>query len=235
MRKYITCLIGILCIAFTSVCFAGRNEITFFSGDLLSVSVIGKDGKEYQIPGASGHIDLNTVINGHATVGEGKDLPNGEYTAIKYVFKNRFVVAGKVILDDGTEYGSVGGLNASPAFERGRTPSNFIFVDTDGSSEGKDDDGTVWCHINVSGDKYIVTQIDEDAHFTLDENIVKTFGVAIDLRYLWFGKSWPEFSSALYVKDKSKGETAGREDFTLDGNTITAPNMDPPEIIVAFN
>lgn len=235
MRKYITCLIGILCIAFTSVCFAGRNEITFFSGDLLSVSVIGKDGKEYQIPGASGHIDLNNVINAHATVGEGKDLPNGEYTAIKYVFKNRFVVAGKVILDDGTEYGSVGGLNASPDFERGRTPSNFIFVDNDGSSDGKDDDGTVWCHINVSGDKYIVTQIDEDAHFTLDENSFKTFSVAIDLRYLWFGKSWPEFSSASYVKDKSKGETAGKEDFTLDGNTITAPNMDPPEIIVYFN
>lgn len=232
MRKYITCLIGILCIAFTSVCFAGRNVITDYSGRLISISVIDKDGKEYQIPGASGPISLNTNINAHATVGEGKDLPNGEYTAIKYVFKNRFVVAGKVILDDGTEYGSVGGFNASPDFERGHTPSNFIFVDRDGSSDGKDDDGTVWCHIDVSGDKYIVTQIDEDAHLTLDENSGKTFGVAIDLRYLWFGKSWPEFSSASYVKDKSKGETAGSDDFTLDGNTITAPNMDPPEIIV---
>ncbi len=227
MRKYITCLIGILCIAFTSVCFAGRNVITDYSGRLISISVIDKDGKEYQIPGASGPISLNTNINAYATVGEGKDLPNGEYTAIKYVLENKYTVAGKVILDDG-EYGSVRITDGKLIFKKGYAPAPCTWKNLDGPG-GDPDDGFV---SEVSGNKETVT---EDVSFTLKENDVNILTFDITLEYLWFGVApyWNSFSDSEYVKDAAN---AGDEDFTrVDSDTISSPMIDPPEVVISLN
>lgn len=226
MRKYITCLIGILCIAFTSVCFAGRNVITDYSGRLISISVIDKDGKEYQIPSASGPISLNTNINAYATVGEGKDLPNGEYTAIKYVLENKYTVAGKVILDDG-EYGSATGPGGGLIFKKGQPPAPHTWKNSDGID---DDDPTFITE--VSGDRVTVT---EKVPFTLKENDVNILTFDITLEYLWFGVAyhWNSFIDSEYVKDAAD---AGDEDFTrIDGNTISPPIIEPPEVVISLN
>lgn len=238
MRKYITCLIGILCIAFTSVCFAGRNELTSFSGELISVSVIDKDGKEYPIPGASGHIDLSNVINAHATVGEDGDLPNGEYTAIKYVFKNEFHAAGRVILDDGTVYGSTGGFGSigGPVFKKNQTPTMFDYDYQDGGADWG------WCTANVSGGKLEVIETDDEAHFTLDENTTKTFTVGVQLKWLWFGGEpntdmWADFSSSTYIKPAADVTPGPDNKYfgRIDDDTICAPMIDPPEMEKVFN
>lgn len=226
MRKYITCLIGILCIAFTSVCFAGRNVITDYNGRLISISVIDKDGKEYQIPGASGPISLNTNINAHATVGEGKDLPNGEYTAIKYVLENKYTVAGKVILDDG-EYGSATAPGGGLIFKKGQPPAPHTWKNSD---DFDDDDPTFITE--VSGDKATVT---EKVSFTLKENDVNILTFDITLEYLWFGVPyhWNSFIDSEYVKDAAN---AGDEDFTrVDSDTISPPMIEPPEVVISLN
>lgn len=226
MKKYILCLISILCITFTSICFAGSNVITNFSGELISVSVISKDGQEYTIPGATGHISLNNEISVNAAVGEGKDLPAGKYKAIKYIFKNDFTAAGKIILNDGTEYGSNGTINNGPVFKKNTSPSNFSYKYSDGS------DNWGWCSTNVSNGQLAIT---ENKTFSLDENSIQSFNVNITLKYLWFGINgkWDNFDSDMYVKEYA---SAGREDFKrLDADTIAAPFIDPPEMENSFN
>ena len=219
MRKYIICLISILCIAFTSICFAGSNVITAFSGELISVSVIAKDGKEYTIHGAKGHIGLNNEISVNATVGDGKDLPVGEYTAIKYIFKNVFNAAGKVIMNDGTEYGSIGGLQGGPVFKKNAPATTFNYKYANGSENWG------WCSTKVDDRELEVT---ENKSFTLGEKNVQNFKVNVTLKYLWFGEGWDNFDSDVYVKDNA---SAGPEDFKrLDSNTIVAPFLDAPEM-----
>lgn len=223
MKKYILCLISILCIAFTSICFAGSNVITNFSGELISVSVISKDGQEYTIPGATGHIGLNNEISANASVGEGKDLPAGEYKAIKYIFKNDFTAAGKIILNDGTEYGSNGTITGGPIFKKNSSPSNFSYKYTDGS------DNWGWCSTNVSNGQLAVT---ENKNFTLDENSIQNFKVNVTLQYLWFGEGWNYFDSDMYVKEST---SADPEDFKrIDADTIAAPFLDAPEMENSF-
>lgn len=219
MRKYIICLISILCIAFTSICFAGSNVITAFSGELISVSVIAKGGKEYTIPGAKGNIGLNNEISANATVGDGKDLPVGEYTAIKYIFKNDFTAAGKVIMNDGTEYGSTNSLQGGPVFKKNASAATFNYKYTDGT------DNWGWCSTKVGNGQL---EVIENKSFILDEKNVQNFKVNVVLQYLWFGEGWKNFDSDIYVKDSA---SAGSEDFKrLDGDTIVAPFLDAPEM-----
>lgn len=235
MRKYITCLIGILCIAFTSVCFAGKNVITAFRGELISVSVIHEDGTEYQIPGAKGPINLNNEMNAHATGGEGGDLPNGKYVAIKYVFRNNFTAAGKVILADG-EYGSIRSVDVPPTFKKGQSPIEFEYKYPVGSGDWG------WCTTNVSSDGELleVIETDDEAHFTSDET--KTFGVGVQLKWLWFGvendtDTWADFRSSEYVKPEAEVTPgSGNEYFSRsDDDTICAPFIEPPEMEKIFN
>ena len=217
MRKYIICLISILCVAFTSICFAGSNVITEFSGELISVSVVAKDDTEYFIDGAKGHIGLNNEINANATVGDGKDLPAGKYKYIKYVFKNDFTAAGKVIMNDGTEYGSTSGLRRGPVFKKNAPAKTFNY------RYANDEKDWGWCKTVVENGKLVVTTKDG---LILDEKTVQNFKVNVTLKHLWFGKGWENFDSDLYVKDNVVDEYFQR----LDGDTIVAPFIDPPEM-----
>lgn len=219
MKKCMIVFMAVVCMFVSNIALAGRNVITNFSGELVSVSIIDSSGTEHLIPGAKGHIGLGNEILINATVGEGKDLPEGNYTALKYVFKNDFSAAGKVILNDGTVYGSNGTIKEGPVFKKNTTPSNFNYKYSDGS------DNWGWCSTNVSNDQL---EVIENKSFTLDENIVENFKVNVTLEFLWFGKGWNDFDSDRYVKESA---IAGDEDFKrLDADTIAAPFLDPPEM-----
>lgn len=219
MKKYISCLAGLLCLVLANICFAGSNEITYFSGELRSVSLIAPDGTERDL-GMSGHLDLNADISKNIPVGNGSgQIPPGKYKAIKYVFKNHFECAGRVTLRDGV-YGSTGGIMGGPVFKKGQPPAIFTF--DYGNSKG--DWG--WCTTNaVAGGDLEVTEFGD---FTLDETSAKGYSVNVTLAYLWFGHlDWKNFDEDRYVNNPSESECFN---LSADGSTLTAPFIEAPEM-----
>lgn len=221
MKKCMIVFMAVVCMFVSNIALAGRNVITNFSGELVSVSIIDSSGTPHSIPGAQGHIGLGNEILVNATVGEGKDLPEGNYTALKYVFKNDFSAAGKVILADGTEYGSTGAISKGPVFKRNQPPENFKYSYHDGDMDWE------WCTTSVKDGNLEVT---ERTNITLDGDTGKNFNVNVTLKYLWFGVdgAWDYFNEDYYIKNQN---SAGSEDFKrLDADTIAAPFLDPPEM-----
>lgn len=228
MKKYISCLAGLLCFVLANICFAGSNEITYFSGELKSVSLIAADGTERDL-GMSGHLDLNADISKNISVGNGSgQIPAGKYTAIKYVFKNHFECAGRVTLRDGV-YGSTGGIHGGPVFKKGQQPAIFAY------DYGTSSENWGWCRTNaVAGGDLEVTEFGD---FTLDETSTKGYNVNVTLASLWFGRDdWKNFDEGTWVKSwggsGAPPVTVGNEYFYLssDKSTLWAPFVDAPEM-----
>lgn len=230
MKKYISCLAGLLCLVLANICFAGSNEITYFSGELRSVSLIAADGTERDL-GMSGHLGLDTDISKNISVGNGSgQIPAGKYTAIKYVFKNHFECKGQVTLRDGV-YGSTGALNGGPVFKKGQQPAIFAY------DYGTSNDDWGWCKTNaVAGGNLEVTEFGD---FTLDENSTKDYNVNVTLAFLWCGQKddltvWKNFDESSYVITSNSWVDEDHFALSTDKNTLIEPNIDPLELDYSF-
>ncbi len=226
MKKYISCLAGLLCLVLANICFAGSNEITYFSGELRSVSLIAADGTERDL-GMSGHLGLDTDISKNISVGNGSgQIPAGKYTAIKYVFKNHFECKGQVTLRDGV-YGSTGALNGGPVFKKGQQPVIFAY------DYGNYDGNWEWCKVNaVAGGDLEVTEFGD---FTLDETSTKVYNVNVTLAFLWCGRdgdltAWRNFDESSYVISSNSWVDTDHFALSTDKNTLIAPFLDAPEM-----
>lgn len=226
MKKYISCLAGLLCLVLANICFAGSNEITYFSGELKSVSLIAADGTERDL-GMSGHLGLNTDISKNISVGNGSgQIPAGKYTAIKYVFKNHFECKGQVTLRDGV-YGSTHTVNQPPVFKKGQSPASFEY---EYSHSDVGDWG--WCKASLVGGNLEVT---ESGDFTLDENSTKGYNVNVTLAFLWCGQdddltAWKNFDESSYVTSSDSWVDIDYFALSTDKTTLIAPFIDPPDM-----
>lgn len=226
MKKYISCLAGLLCFVLANICFAGSNEITEFSGDLIKVALIAADGTERDL-GMGGHLDLTTDISRNISVGNGSgQIPAGEYKGIKYVFKNSFKCAGQVTLRDGV-YGSTGSIQGGPVFRKGQQPTEFAYD----YGSGSDDWG--WCTTQASAGGDL--EITEHTVFTLDENSTKVYNVNVTLAFLWCGQdgdftAWNNFDESRYVTTSNSWVDVDHFALSTDKNTLIAPFIDPPEM-----
>lgn len=223
MKKILLTLMTILCVALCSICFAGRSEITSFDGELISVSLIKSDGTEVTLPGSQRQLNLSSNFTINAEIGEGKVLPDGDYKAIKYVFKNDFKAAGKLTLDDGSIYGSMATSNVLPKFKKNQSPATFSYK----YGEGEDNWG--WCTTKVENGKLTVT---EKTNFSLKADSIKTFKVNVTLAYLWSGK-WPNFNDTGDITTDAS-DALQNEKYLRVGDIITAPFIDAPEMKNSF-
>ena len=225
MKKILLTLTTILCIAFCSIGFAGKSEITRFNGELLSVALIKSDGTELLLPNSQHRLDLNSNFTINAEVGEGKTLPEGNYKAIKYVFKNNFEAAGKLTLDDGTIYGSTATSNTPPTFKKNQPPEIFSYK----YAEDKPEHDWGWCTTKVENGKLTVI---ENTDFTLNADRIKNFKVNVTLKYLWHGQ-WPNFDDRADITQNAE-QAEQAEQYLINGDTITAPFIEAPEMENSF-
>lgn len=228
MKKYISCLAGLLCFVLANICFAGRNEVTFYSGDLMSVSLIADDGTERDL-GMSGHIAIGTEISKNISVGNGSgQIPPGHYKAIKYVLRNHFECKGQVTLRDGV-YGSTSTHNTFPVFRKDHTPEIFTY---EYPNHPQEDDGDGFA-TEVQGNKVIVTETLRDC--TLDETNTKVYNVNVTLAFLWCGQDgdltgWNNFDESRYVTTSNSWVDIDHFALSTDKNTLIAPFIDPLEM-----
>ena len=221
MRKYISTLLAIFLLSVSVTAFAGSNKITSFKGILKSVSLVASDNTEYPVLSADTPFTNVTELTLNVEAGPSGQVPYGDYKAIKYVFTNEFEVTGYVELTSSGaangRYYTTGNVGI-PTFEKDGTPATFKY------SYGTGSDDWGWCTTVATVSELTTTQ---NTTFTLGEASGKSINLVLTLEYLWFGNSWTNFNETTdVVNGPFQG---GTETFFLQGTTLTAPWIDPPE------
>lgn len=223
MLKKIFMFTMLICFTLSNITFAsGRNIVDDVQFTVTEVAIHHVDGEWISLFSGSQLIKKGDNFEISKNIDEG--LKTGAYDKIKYVFKNDFKIKGRIVIDSGTYAGTyMSGVVAGNvrAFEKDYDAPNWINLTY---NNGTEDYG--WANVVVTNESYTTT---ESANFTIDENTGRRFSIGFDTSYLWMGKM--EFDENN-LADFRAGQTPTSNDewLGLNGDVITVPFIDPPEV-----
>lgn len=223
MLKKIFMLTILGCFTLFNITFAsGRNIVDDVEFVVTEVSVRHVDGEWISLFSGAKLIKKGDTFELSKSIDEG--LKTGQYDKIKYVFQNDFKLKGRIIIDSGAYAGTyMSGVVSGNirGFEKDYDAPNWINLKY---SNGSDDYG--WASVVVTNDSYTTT---ENTNFTIDENTSRQFSIGFDTKYSWMGKiDFDENNPSDFKVNQTP--TSSDEWLGLNGDVITVPFIDPPEV-----